>query len=271
LRREFDVLYTYGIGRFTRFLQRFLVPDGSVVWHPFGNPLHLPPMIARMPREIVTTVIAESTIHEAVVRKSFETPVRTAVIPALTNAGRPAPAVARTVSEVRVAFLGRFDANKGAVWLAERWPHLSIQPARLDFYGDGPDRAQLQQRAANGAVGITVHRGWNGSEELSAILQRTDLVVLPSLSEGVPLTLLESMAHGVPFVATDVGGIPVLCEANPDVRIAPRGPEFERAIERMAVSLRRGEIDRARLQRYCNARYGEDIVKARWCEFFSAG
>ncbi|MFL5616110.1 MAG: glycosyltransferase [Gemmatimonadaceae bacterium] len=270
LRREFDVLYTYGVGRFTQFLERFLVPAGSVVWHPFGNPAHLPPIIADMPREIVTAVVAESTIHEAVVSRSFKVPVRIAVLPALTNARSPAPARSRAVSEVRVAFLGRFDANKGAVWLADRWRHLSIQPARLDFYGNGPDRPQLQQRAAESSARIAVHGGWNGAEELSAILQRTDLVVLPSLSEGVPLTLLECMANGVPFVASDVGGIPVLAEANPDVRIAPRGLEFERAIEQMAAAIRRGEIDRARLQQYFNARYAEDVVKARWCEFFTA-
>src|SRR5438105_4113022 len=38
LGREYDVLYTLGVGRFTKFLRSFLSADGRVIWHILGDP-----------------------------------------------------------------------------------------------------------------------------------------------------------------------------------------------------------------------------------------
>ena len=267
LGREFDVLYVYGLGRFTQFMSRFVVPGGSVVWNPYGDPLDLPGIIARTPPGLLTAVVAESTIHRRVIEECLPD-VRTTVLPALANTSTVASNPKGAVSTVRVAFLGRFDGNKGAVWLAERWKHLSVQPARLSFYGNGPDRARLEAIAADTQTQITIHGGWRGAAELAAILENTDLVALPSLSEGVPLTLLECMANGVPFVASDVGGIPTLADGNPDVRIAPRGELFERALEETVSSIRRGDVDGNRLRELFKDRYDPEQVQTRWCDFF---
>ncbi|MEM8491748.1 MAG: glycosyltransferase [Pseudomonadota bacterium] len=79
----------------------------------------------------------------------------------------------------------------------------------LHIVGDGPLRGNLQQMAENLGLGDrTVFHGALPHERLCDWFAATDLVVLPSLNEGVPNVLLEAMACSRPYVASRVGGIP---------------------------------------------------------------
>lgn len=81
----------------------------------------------------------------------------------------------------------------------------SLRP-NVHIIGDGPERQQLMQLTHE--LGLE-HRvrfiGWTDTP--SAELQQLDIFVLASLSEGVPLSILEAMQCGLPVIATDVGGV----------------------------------------------------------------
>lgn len=73
--------------------------------------------------------------------------------------------------------------------------------------GESVYQARLKDRALRLGIGERVHfLGWQ--DDMPAILSAADVVVLPSYSEGMPLSVLEAMACERPVVATRVGGIP---------------------------------------------------------------
>jgi glycosyltransferase involved in cell wall biosynthesis len=74
------------------------------------------------------------------------------------------------------------------------------------FAGDGRVE-ELRRRAAEIGPDVVVH-SWLDREERDHLLAASDVLVLPSHHEGVPMAVLEAMAYGLPVIATPVGGIP---------------------------------------------------------------
>jgi glycosyltransferase involved in cell wall biosynthesis len=104
---------------------------------------------------------------------------------------------------IRIAALGRLARQKGFDVLIEAAAKLDASRAwRIDIYGDGPERAQLQARIA--ALGLderVVLRGF--TEKPFEALSVADVFVLSSRHEGLPTVLVEAMACGLQIVATD--------------------------------------------------------------------
>jgi glycosyltransferase involved in cell wall biosynthesis len=109
----------------------------------------------------------------------------------------PVVTVARLSPEKDVANLVRATA-------------LAAQQAselRVEVAGGGPCMQDLKQLAAD--EGVAERITFLGEvRDVPALLGRARIFVLPSRSEGIPLTALEAMACGIPVVATRVGGLP---------------------------------------------------------------
>jgi glycosyltransferase involved in cell wall biosynthesis len=67
------------------------------------------------------------------------------------------------------------------------------------------------------------------------LLARSDIFVLATLSEGMPLALLEAMAEGLPAVASRVGGMPEIVQDGENGLLVPPGDatELARALHRL--------------------------------------
>ena len=110
---------------------------------------------------------------------------------------------------VQFLFLGRINDTKGAFRLLDAYqalPTTSRAAARIVFAGDG-QVAELRRRAAAIGSDVVVHT-WLNDEERDHLLAVSDVLVLPSEHEGVPMAILEAIAYGLPVIATPVGGIP---------------------------------------------------------------
>lgn len=113
---------------------------------------------------------------------------------------------------VRLLVVAQLIERKGLGVLFEALGRLGSGVRwQLGICGAGPCEAAFRQQVARLDLGERVQfHGLVAHGELAAMLCRTDLFVLPSLQEGLPLALLEAMAAGVPVIATAVGGIPTV-------------------------------------------------------------
>lgn len=87
--------------------------------------------------------------------------------------------------------------------------HFEFPELRLEIAGTGPQRADLEREVSRLSLADRVlFLGWK--DDIRSILRGWDIFALPSLEEGLPISVLEAMAEGLPVVATSVGGLPEL-------------------------------------------------------------
>lgn len=119
---------------------------------------------------------------------------------------------------------GHLNERKGQMLAIEALARLP--DATLILVGDGPDRAALERRAAEPDVAGRVRLlGVRPHEELPALLAAADVMVLPTVSEGLANVWVEALACGTPVVTTNVGGAPEVIDRSEAGRLVPREPE----------------------------------------------
>jgi len=104
--------------------------------------------------------------------------------------------------------IGRFEEQKGHIYLVEAAAVLSAEERRrirIILAGDGKLRPQLErQMEIRGVRGQFIFAGY--TEEVSEWLALSDFLILPSLWEGLPRSVIEAFYAGKPVVATDIEG-----------------------------------------------------------------
>jgi glycosyltransferase involved in cell wall biosynthesis len=110
----------------------------------------------------------------------------------------------------RLLFVGRFQPQKNLLWLLDQIAQVSQESDRpfiLEIVGDGPQKAALLEkvRDLNLTENVLFH-GWEDRTTLRVYYQKADLVINPSLYEGMPNVVLEAMACGCPILASRVPG-----------------------------------------------------------------
>ncbi|SHM58478.1 Glycosyltransferase involved in cell wall bisynthesis [Caldanaerovirga acetigignens] len=135
-----------------------------------------------------------------------------------------------------IGMIGRLVPEKGHEYAIRAMPEVlkKFHDTRLVLVGDGPFRPYLEDLC--GKVGVkdkVVFLGFRKDVEEIAI--DFDVILMPSLSEGLPLALLESMALGKPVVASEAGGIPEIIKDGENGVLVP--PKDEGALAEKIIRL----------------------------------
>jgi glycosyltransferase involved in cell wall biosynthesis len=126
-----------------------------------------------------------------------------------------------------VGTIGRLHLQKGHIYLLEAARSVLQEYPSVIFQiiGSGELERELRNKARDS--GIAQHVDFLGARtDIPELLSNMDLFVLPSLWEGLPITLLEAMASHTPIIATDIDGVSEVIEHNRDGLLVPaRSPD----------------------------------------------
>jgi colanic acid/amylovoran biosynthesis glycosyltransferase len=158
-------------------------------------------------------------------------------------------------SPFQIVSVGRLAPVKGQHVLIAAMQRLVSEGRniRLRLAGDGPDRAELQQDAAD--RGLHEHVLFEGNvnqDTLREFYRESDALVLSSFAEGLPVVLMEAMAMEIPCISPWVNGIPeIVTHAENGLLVPPGDAEaLASAIARLMddAELRRMLGQKARLK-----------------------
>ncbi|MEH3147861.1 MAG: glycosyltransferase family 4 protein [Methylobacterium frigidaeris] len=108
--------------------------------------------------------------------------------------------------EVRILLAGLVGDHKGVPVLIAALARLADDPGwTCTVAGNGEVERCAGLAARAGLGGRVSFTGWINPERMHRLMREADLVVLPSLSENMPLSLIEGACAGAALVATDVG------------------------------------------------------------------
>ena len=119
--------------------------------------------------------------------------------------------------KIRFLFLGIIDNRKGIFDVIEVIKNnVDMFDHKIElFIGGNSEVIKLQNLIEKYQISnIVKFLGWIQNEIKLQYLQNTDVYILPSYNEGLPISILEAMSYGKPIISTDVGGIPEIVKNN---------------------------------------------------------
>jgi glycosyltransferase involved in cell wall biosynthesis len=184
------------------------------------------------------------------------------------------PGAEREDPETCIVYVGRLAPEKGLMSLLMAFGEVirRCSGVRLTLVGEGPMESDLRREAERLQISSNIRfAGYQPPAAVARFLRHSDIFVLPSLREGLPISLLEAMGSGLAVVATTVGGIPeVITHGETGLLVRPETPaELASALSDLVLEPER----RRRLRAMALARaqaYSSDAICARVVAMYKA-
>lgn len=140
----------------------------------------------------------------------------TVVLPNTVDVPEIAPGNRLDNSRACITFLGLIGNRKGLFDLIHVVKRMVDEgyDLILNIGGNGDVDKLMRTITALNLENHVIYLGWISDVERDRLLRETDIFMLPSYGEGLPMSILEAMAYGIPVISTFVGGIPELVEDN---------------------------------------------------------
>lgn len=173
---------------------------------------------------------------------------------------------------IRFGSFGRLAENKGLIQMVTAFCSTECySDSELHIYGNGPmlNRLVALKSDVDTKGKVVIHGAYHDDEQLASIMSSMHgMVIASQFKEGLPLVILEAMSVGLPFLATNVCGLPDAASGNADcVLCNPDEGSIRAGFESLYSGLRLGNFDNTRLCSFYRKKFHSSVVKEQWRNF----
>lgn len=120
----------------------------------------------------------------------------------------------------RLLMVGRMSLQKNPLAVVRALGLLKEAPWSCAILGDGPLLSEVQAEAARLGISERIRfQGWVSAAEVTKEMQHADILLIPSLSEGLPMVAVEALAHGLAILGSRIGGLADVVEEGKNGRL----------------------------------------------------
>ena len=178
--------------------------------------------IARRVWASAAACTAVSTFVKELAERAYERPVER-ILNGIDLSDAP-PQRTFSQSSRRLLFVGRLSVQKNPVFLIEALAKLPRRDWHLTIVGDGPLLPAVRESIqTHGLVANVTLAGWLAAPAVQQALSASDILLMPSLSEGLPVAAIEALKYGLAIVASDIPGMRDVLESGVNGYTFPLG------------------------------------------------
>lgn len=120
----------------------------------------------------------------------------------------PPPREISATPSPRLLFVGRMSVQKDPVTAVRALALLKGLPWSCVMIGEGPLASDVREEAERlGLADRIGFRGWVSSEGVAAAMKESEVLLIPSLAEGLPMAAVEALANGLAIAGSRIGGL----------------------------------------------------------------
>lgn len=120
----------------------------------------------------------------------------------------PAPRELKSAPVPRLLFVGRMSIQKDPLTVVRALALLKDLPWSCVMIGEGPLAHDLSKEIIREGLQNRIElRGWVSSEEVAVAMSESEILLIPSLSEGLPMVAVEALANGLAIAGSRIGGL----------------------------------------------------------------
>jgi glycosyltransferase involved in cell wall biosynthesis len=168
--------------------------------------------------------------------------------------------------------VGNLYPVKGQRYLIQAFSHLteSYPDSYLVLVGRGSEKETLQTLGEELRIPVKKLIFTGFRNDISNIIRSFDIYVQPSISEGLPLSLLEAMSIGVPVIATDVGGVAeIIGNDERGMLVPPYSPgELFRGLNKVARNMCEFKQKAQNTRQFVRENFSLDSMSLQYIELY---